>query len=170
MFYGGMQRVEDLRVQRCSSEKMAEARWMVYLTLSVVITIREYHCISSSLPPFLSLIVWSARVAQAPFSRAWLKRLSSPPHRFDLLRLSVGIGLEASLLRGDCLKGPLTDWAIEGKAREQRYNSYRYLPQHTHTQMHTNTPVVYVWGLAGTCLSQFLVASFSPVNRMDLSL
>lgn len=46
----------------------------------------------------------------APFSRAWLKRLSFPPHHVDLLRLSVGIGLEASLLRGDCLKAPLTDW------------------------------------------------------------
>ena len=45
----------------------------------------------------------------------------------------MGIGLEASLLRGDCLKGPLTDWAIEGKARERRHNSYRQRPQHAHT-------------------------------------
>lgn len=103
-----------------------------------------YRDITVSPLPFpVSLIVRSGRVAQTPFSRAWLKRLSSPPHRFDLLRLSVGIGLEASLLRGDCLKGS-TDWL--GNWKQGTWAEIQLLPsQTTHTQTHTTCIQTLQW-------------------------
>lgn len=56
---------EDAGCGRPGGAEMPEARWIVYLTLSVVITIWEYHCISfSSLPPSLPLLL--SRVLALP--------------------------------------------------------------------------------------------------------